>query len=59
MSNRSITARFVALASMTGLLLVAAAPSPAAAAEIKLLGPVSLRVVLPSVLPQIREFVGA
>ena len=58
MSNRSIAARFVALASMTGLLLVAAAPSPAAAAEIKLLGPVSLRVVLPSVLPQFENSSG-
>ena len=57
MSNRSIAARFVALASMTGLLLVAAAPSPAAA-EIKLLGPVSLRVVLPSVLPQFENSSG-
>jgi molybdate transport system substrate-binding protein len=47
---------FVAVVS-AGLLLVAAAPAPAAE-EIKLLGPVSLRVVLPSLLPQFEKSSG-
>ena len=58
MSSRSAAARFVAVTSVTGLLLIAAAPSPATAAEIKLLGPVSLRVALPSVLPQFEKSTG-
>ena len=41
-----------------GLLLVAATPSPARAAEIKLLGPVSLRVVLPGLLQQFEKSSG-
>ena len=47
---------FVAVVS-AGLLLVAAVPAPAAE-EIKLLGPVSLRVVLPSLLPQFEKSSG-
>lgn len=58
MSNHSMAARFVAVASMTGLLVVAAAPSSAIAAEIKLLAPVSLRVVLPTLLPQFERTSG-
>jgi molybdate transport system substrate-binding protein len=54
MCKRSVAATFAAVASVafSGLLLVAATPSTAQAAEIKLLGPVSLRSVLPSLLPQ-------
>ena len=53
MFKRSIAATFAAVASTAciGLLPVAAASSPAHADEIRLLGPVSLRVVLPSLLP--------
>jgi molybdate transport system substrate-binding protein len=58
MSSRSVAGRCVAVAKLTGLLLIAAAPSPATAAEIKLLGPVSLRVVLPSLLPQFEKSTG-
>jgi molybdate transport system substrate-binding protein len=54
MCKRSVAATFAAVASVafSSLLLVAATPSTAQAAEIKLLGPVSLRSVLPSLLPQ-------
>jgi molybdate transport system substrate-binding protein len=54
MFKHSAAATFAAAASVAfcSLLLVAATPSPAPAAEIKLLGPVSLRVVLPGLLPQ-------
>ena len=53
MFNRSVAAIFAAVAGAgLSLLLVATTPSPAQAVEIKLLGPVSLRVVLPSLLPQ-------
>jgi hypothetical protein len=43
------TATFAALASaaFSGVLLVAATPSPARGAEIKLLSPVAFRVLLP------------
>jgi molybdate transport system substrate-binding protein len=40
------------------LLLLATAPSPAQAEEIKLVGPVSLRVVLPGVLPEFEKSSG-
>jgi molybdate transport system substrate-binding protein len=49
---------FVANAAFSSLLLIAATPSQAQAAEIKLLGPVSLRVVLPSLLPQFEKSTG-
>jgi len=54
MSKHSVAPTFAAGASaaLIALLLVGATPSLAHAAEIKLLGPVSLRVVLPGVLPQ-------
>ena len=54
MFKHSVAARFSAIVGVafSSLLLVAAAPSLAHGAEIKLLGPVSLRAVLPSLLPQ-------
>jgi molybdate transport system substrate-binding protein len=60
MCKRSLADTFAAVASVTfiGLSLVAATPSPAHAAELKLLGPVSLRVVLPSLLPQFEKSSG-
>ncbi len=60
MFKRSVAATFVAVAGVafTTSLLVATAPSPAHAAEIKLLVPVSLRVVLPSLLPQFEKSSG-
>jgi molybdate transport system substrate-binding protein len=60
MFKRSVAATFVAVAgvALTTSLLVATAPSPAHAAEIKLLVPVSLRVVLPSLLPQFEKSSG-
>ena len=45
-------------AAFFGLLLVAATPSSAQAAEIKLLGPVSLRALLPGVLPEFEKSSG-
>jgi molybdate transport system substrate-binding protein len=58
--NHSVAARFAAVAStaFVGLLLLAVAPSPAQAAEIKLVGPVSLRLVLPGVLPEFEKSSG-
>ena len=60
MCKRSVAATFAAVASVafSSLLLVAAAPSPAHAADLKLLGPVSLRVVLPGLLPQFEKSSG-
>ena len=60
MLKHSTAATFAAVASAAsfGLLLVTATPSPAHAAEFKLLGPVSLRVVLPSLLPQFEQSSG-
>ena len=60
MFKRPVAATFAAVASVafSSLLLVAATPSPAHADEIKLLGPVSLRVVLPSLLPQFEKSSG-
>src|ERR1700752_2280492 len=57
MLKRSLAAALAFFASFTSLLL-AAAPSTLQAAEIKLLGPVSLRVVLPSLLPQFEKSSG-
>ena len=48
----------VASAAFFGLLLVAATPFPAGAAELKLLGPVSLRVIMPDLLPQFEKSSG-
>lgn len=60
MSKRSVAATFSTIASVAlfSLLLVAAASSAGYAAEIKLLGPVSLRIVLPSLLPQFEKSSG-
>jgi molybdate transport system substrate-binding protein len=60
MFKHSGPATFAAVASVAiaGLLLAAATPFPADAAEIKLLGPVSLRAVLPELLPQFEKSAG-
>ena len=60
MFKRSVAATFSTIASVAlfSLLLVAAASSVAHAAELKLLGPVSLRIVLPSLLPQFEKSSG-
>ena len=60
MFKRSVAATFATVASVafSSLLLTAGPPSPAHAAEIKLLGPVSLRTVLPSLLPQFEQSSG-
>ena len=57
--NHFVAAMFaaVATAALAGLLL-AATPSAAQAAEIKLLGPVSLRAVLPGLLPEFEKSSG-
>ena len=54
------TLLFAAVASVafSSLLLVAATPSPAHAAEIKLLGPVSLRALFPDLLSQFEKSSG-
>ena len=52
------TVAAVASAAFFGMALAAAMPSPAHAAEIKLLGPVSLRIVLPGLLPQFEQSSG-
>ena len=59
-SNHSVAATFAAAASaaFVGLLLNAATPSVVHAAEIKLLGPVSLRAVLPGLLPEFEKSSG-
>jgi molybdate transport system substrate-binding protein len=58
--NRSVAATLasVTIAVLSSLSLVAAALSPAHADEIKLLGPFSLRNVLPGVLPQFEKSSG-
>jgi molybdate transport system substrate-binding protein len=48
----------VASAAFSSFLLAAATPSPLHADEIKLLGPVSLRAVLPDLLPQFEKSSG-
>jgi molybdate transport system substrate-binding protein len=60
MSKESAGATFAAIArvAFSSLLLVAAAPSSARAAEITLLGPVSFRALLPEVLPQFEKSSG-
>jgi molybdate transport system substrate-binding protein len=57
MFKRSDAATF-AVAAFSSLLLVATVPSPARAAEIELIGPVSLRVVLPGLLQQFEKSSG-
>jgi molybdate transport system substrate-binding protein len=56
MFERSVATRF--FIALCTLVPFAAAPSLANAAEIKLLGPVSLRVVLPGLLPQFEKSSG-
>jgi len=60
MFRHSVASTFAALASVTfsGLLLIAATPSPTRAAEIKLLGPASFRVLFPKLLPQFEKSSG-
>ena len=60
MFRHSVASTFAALAriAFAGLLLVAATPSPARAAEIKLLGPASFRVLFPKLLPQFEKSSG-
>ena len=59
MLKHSVTTTFAALASVaTSLLLVAAAPSLARAAELKLLSPFSFRALLPDLLPQFEKSSG-
>jgi molybdate transport system substrate-binding protein len=60
MFRHSVTATFAAVArvAFSSLLLVAATPSPARAAEIKLVGPVSFRALLPDLLPQFEKASG-
>src|SRR5688572_27215613 len=58
-SNHSVAAMFAAVATAAlASLLLAATPSAAQAAEIKLLGPVSLRAVLPGLLPEFEKSSG-
>jgi molybdate transport system substrate-binding protein len=60
MFKHSVAATFAAVASwaLSSLLLVAATPSPARAAEIKMLGPVSFRALLPERVPQFEKSSG-
>ena len=60
MFKRSVGGAFTAVASVAvfSLLLVATTSSAAHSSEIKLLGPVSLRVVLPGLLPQFEKASG-
>ena len=60
MFRHSVASTFAALASVafSGLLLIAATPSPARAAEITLLGPASFRVLFPELLPQFEKSSG-
>ena len=55
-SRHSVAA--VASAAFVGLLLITATPGPVQAADITLLGPVSLRVLLPGVLPEFEKSSG-
>ena len=48
----------IAAVAFSSLLLLAIAPSPAPAAEIKLLGPVSFRVLFPELLPEFAKSSG-
>jgi len=58
--KHSVVSTFAAVISVTlsSLLLIAAPQSPARAAEIKLLGPASFRILLPELLPQFEKSSG-
>jgi molybdate transport system substrate-binding protein len=60
MLRHAVALRFAAFArvSFCGLLLIAATPSLAGAAEIKLLGPASFRILFPQLLPQFEKASG-
>jgi molybdate transport system substrate-binding protein len=60
MFRHSVAATFAAVArvAFSSFLLVAATPSAARAAEIKLVGPVSFRALLPDLLPQFEKASG-
>ena len=60
MFRHSVASTFALFTSvvLSGLLLIAATPSPVHAAEIKLLGPASFRVLFPKLLPQFEESSG-
>src|SRR5438477_1204395 len=60
MFKHSVAATFAALTSVafSSFLLVAATPSPARAAEIKLLSPFSFRALLPDLVPQFEKSSG-
>jgi len=60
MFRHSVVSTFAALAGVafSGLLLIAATSSPARAAEIKLLGPASFRVLFPDLLSQFEKSSG-
>jgi molybdate transport system substrate-binding protein len=60
MFRQSVASTFAVFASvvLSGLLLIAATPTPARAAEIKLLGPASFRVLFPELLAQFEKSSG-
>ena len=60
MFRHSVASTFALFASvvLSGLLLIAATPFPVHAAEIKLLGPASFRVLFPKLLPQFEKSSG-
>jgi len=60
MLRHSVVSTFAAVISvaLSSLLLIAATQSPACAAEIKLLGPASFRVLFPELLPQFEKSSG-
>jgi molybdate transport system substrate-binding protein len=60
MFKHSVAATVAAVASVafSSLLMIAATPSSARAAEIKLLGPVSFRALFPDLLPQFEKSSG-
>jgi molybdate transport system substrate-binding protein len=60
MLKHSVVSTFAAVISvgLSSLLLIAATQSPAGAAEIKLLGPASFRVLFPKLLPQFEKSSG-
>jgi len=60
MIRQAVKPIFAALAcgAFSALLLISATPSPACAAEINLLGPVSFRVLFPKLLPEFEKSSG-
>jgi len=60
MLRHSVVSTFAAVISvaLSSLLLIAATQSPARAAEVKLLGPASFRVLFPELLPQFEKSSG-